>query len=118
MRRLGRILSVLFLALGVSELSAFAQSTNFMPSNEFIWPTTFRIGDQEKDGKKGKSDQKNAAQDDAKGTDAEPSWYSVHGQGTIVSQGNGRFRSPYPPASGPIPPRSGSRCRVPIFRRS
>ncbi len=34
------------------------------------------------------------SEDKGKEPAAEP-WYSVHGQGTVVSQGNWKFRSPY-----------------------
>src|SRR5258708_7232202 len=44
--------------------------------------------DKEKNGDKDKDKEKDEDKD-------KQTWYSVHGQGTVISQGNWKFRSPY-----------------------
>src|SRR5262249_27406516 len=55
--------------------------------------------DQEKDAGKEEQKDKEKDKDEAKDKDKEkekkPAWYSAHGQGTVVGQGNWKFRSPY-----------------------
>ncbi len=53
--------------------------------------TEVKADEKEKD----KGDDKDKDKDKDKDEKKEPTWYSVHGQGTIVSQGNWQFRSPY-----------------------
>ena len=88
--------------MALSVVAASAQSTaSSQPSYAISKPSDF-IGDQPKSEKNGNGDKKdengNGKKKDNDKED-ELTWLSIHGQGTIVLQGNGRFRSPY---EGPI----------------
>src|SRR5438128_2075271 len=84
-----------FLVAGLIALllcaQAFAQPTSYLYSPHQFGPPPSFVGDPKKDDKNGNTN------DNGNGDkkDEEVTWYSVHGQATIISQGNWLFRSPY-----------------------
>jgi len=54
-----------------------------------------KTGDEKEKEKKNGNEKDEKDDEKKKGEDDAPKWYSVHGQATLVSQGNWKFRSPY-----------------------
>lgn len=76
-------------AASAQTVGALTPNKAWLASLEFETPSLIQNGDADKkdhgdNGKKNGDDKKD-----------EPAWWSAHGQATVVSQGNWKFRSPY-----------------------